>query len=353
MNTLNYIGCKKTLFKTILKICQDNVPDLKKKTFLDIFAGTGTIGYNMMPYVAKIEANDLEYYSFVINSALLQCNFSDKLEKYIADLNGMKGVEGLIYKHFSPNKSCERMFFTNDNAKKADAIRLAIENDYSKKNLSLYEYRFLLASLLVSIDKVANTTSVYGAYLKKFKNSALKPLILLPIHCNRTVCGSTVSNNVYNDYAENVVKSCSPDIIYIDPPYNHRQYSGNYSQLNYIAKYDSSLELTGKTGLLKDKTSSDFCSKSKIKKIFTDFIRNIRASHIILSYNNEGLLSYDNIKNILLTRGDVKLYKLKYNKFKAQKSVKKKFVEEYVWVVKVCSDLKTKNKFVELDADLL
>ena len=343
MQTLNYIGSKKTLFNNILNVCQKNIPSLSTCVFSDLFAGTGTVGFNMKSHCQQIIANDLEYYSYIINYALLKCLYTNQLEILINQCNQLEPInDGLMYKNYSPNDNCERMFFTNDNAQKCDAIRLYIHNLYIDNKITMDEYYFLVASLIVSMDKVANTSSVYGAYLKKYKSSAKKELILKPIHTNQLV--PDINNEVYNENIETFVIGKQFDIVYLDPPYNQRQYSSNYSPLNYIAMYNESIELTGKTGLIKDYNKSTFCSKPNVKKSFQDLINNLNCNYIILSYNNEGLLKVGEIKEILCHKGNVILYKKQYNKFKAQSKVKDKKVEEYIWFVDVN---KKQGKFIE------
>lgn len=354
MQTLNYIGCKHTLLNTIKDICYKEMKpewsksNAKKKKIVDIFAGTGTVGFGFSQVAGTVIANDLEYYSYVINFALLRSSYTPRIEKYIELLNKLDGVKGLIYKHFSPNDESDRMFFTPENAQKADKIRQQIETELKHKKISESEYYFLLASLLVSIDKVANTTSVYGAYLKKFKASAIKPLILKPIHKiiinnkslkqNKVFCGK--AEELFDKHFEEIGEV---DLVYMDPPYNHRQYSGNYSQLNYIACYDPKKGIKGVTGLLKDKNTSAFCSKSKVYNAFEMLFESVykKTKYIALSYNDEGLLSFNELKELLSRYGNVKLYTIKYGKFKAQMSVDKKHVNEYIWII----DCKGKKGF--------
>lgn len=334
MNTLNYIGCKHTLFNTLLSVFKQNIPDMKNLTFLDLFAGTGTVGFNIQEYIKTCDANDLELYSYIINFALLKCNYSEELSELLKKCNELVMKEGLIYNNFSPTETCERMFFTNDNAKKADAIREFIETEYKENRINIYQYNFLLASLLVSIDKVANTSAVYGAYLKAYKASALKPLLLKPIHI-KTDIDINSENMVYNELAETFAEPNSKyyDIIYVDPPYNQRQYSGNYSPLNYIAEYNKDVVLKGKTGLIENYNKSKFSKKTDIKNTFENLISGLNCKHLIISYNSEGLLSMDEFKKILIKKGAIKLYIIKYAKFKAQQNVEEKYVEEYLWVV--------------------
>jgi adenine-specific DNA-methyltransferase len=334
MNTLNYIGCKHTLLNTLLSVFQENISDMKNSSFLDLFAGTGTVGFNVQKYTKSCDANDLELYSYIINFALLKCNYSKELSELIKKCNELDMKEGLIYNNFSPNETCERMFFTNDNAKKADAIREFIETEYKENRINIYQFNFLLASLLVSIDKVANTSSVYGAYLKAYKTSALKSMLLKPIHI-KTDINSENKNTVYNKLAETFSEPDSKyyDIIYIDPPYNQRQYSGNYSPLNYIAEYNKDVVLKGKTGLIENYNKSKFSKKTDIKNTFDTLITGLNCKYLIISYNSEGLLSMSEFKKILVKKGSVKLYIIKYAKFKAQQNVEEKYVEEYLWVV--------------------
>ena len=145
METLNYIGSKKKLFNKILQVCQENIKDLDKQCFADLFSGTGTVVFNMNNYCNKIIANDLEYYSYVINYALLKCNYTNKIQNIIDEMNNLEQFEnGLIFKNFSNNENCERMFFINDNAKKSDAIRLYLNEILEKKIIENDEYYWLL-----------------------------------------------------------------------------------------------------------------------------------------------------------------------------------------------------------------
>jgi adenine-specific DNA-methyltransferase len=344
MNTLNYIGSKHTLCNKILDIFQKNIPDCREKSFLDLFAGTGTIGFHCLPLFRTVSANDWEYYSYVINRALLIVPYTEVIASKIEECNALEEEEGggLIYKELAAphtqdgmNTVC-RMFFTTNNAKKADAIRLYLNREKMDKKIDENEYIFLLASLLTSIDKVANTTSVYGSFLKTFKASALKPLILEPIHTRKQIPNQ--ENRVFNEKAEDVFhtfkeKVIHYDVVYLDPPYNQRQYAANYSPLNFIAEYNPDKVLKGKTGLLEGYNKSDFCSKTKAKTAFQNLFASINATYLFLSYNNEGILDINTLKTILLEKGDVTLYTIPYKKYKSQTEAHDQQVQEYIWFI--------------------
>lgn len=332
MNTLNYIGSKQTLCPILTDIITQELPNLSSLSFLDMFAGTGSVGFRFQVLTHSCSANDLEYYSFVINSALLKCSYSTKLQKIIDNCNILEGIDGLIYTHYSENTNCERMFFISENARKCDAIRTHIEELKSNNTIEQNEYYFLLASLIVSMDKVANTSCVYGAYLKEYKKSSLKPIIVIPIHKKEYI--NSINNIVFNTTAEELSKKdIYYDVIYMDPPYNQRQYSANYCPLNYIAHYDEKIILKGKTGTIDGYNKSSFCSKPKVYDSFKTILENMKCKYIFISYNNEGLLGYDDLVELFSSYGELKLYKIPYKKFKAQKNVSGDTVYEYLWFI--------------------
>ena len=352
MNSLNYIGSKKTLYSTIYNICNENINDLKNKDFADLFSGTGIMSYNNLDNFNSITSNDLEYYSYIILNGLIKCNYSEKLKQIIVELNNINyddidETNGLIYKYYSLHNNCERMFFTNTNAKKCDKCIQYIRQLRDNNLIITNEYNFLLASIITSLDKVANTSSVYGAYLKAFKASALKELEIKPLHIKTNINENV--NRVYNKDINELIKEKEFDIVYLDPPYNQRQYSANYSPLNYIAIYNEEIELKGKAGLIDGYNKSEYCSKIKVKESFKNLFNNIKCNHIFLSYNNEGLLNIEQLKEILLEKGDTKLYKIKYKKFKAQQSVNEANVYEYLFYIN-CNE--KNNIYEEIDYEL-
>lgn len=332
MNTLNYIGSKQTLCPVLTKIISQEIPNLGDLSFLDMFSGTGSVGFRFQDITNNCSANDLEYYSYVINCALIKTPYSIKLQHILDDCNALDGFKGLIYKNYSENDDCERMFFTSQNAQKCDSIRIHIQKLKNYNLIDLSEFNFLLASLLVSIDKVANTSCVYGSYLKEYKKTALKELVVLPIHKKTNI--KTHLNQVFNLPAEELSKLDNYyDVVYMDPPYNQRQYSANYFPLNYIASYDENINLKGKTGIIEGYNKSNFCSKVKVFEAFKTLLDNIKCKYIFISYNNEGLLSCDELKDLFSSYGELKLYKIPYKKFKAQQNVTGDTVFEFLWFI--------------------
>ncbi len=310
---MNYIGSKLKLSswlkEEIKKVAGNNLSD---KVFCDIFAGTGIVGRTFKSEVKKVISNDLEYYSFVLNKNYIE-NHQEIKEKqiYIDELNSLKAVnDGFIYQNYCLGSGSGRNYFSDENGKKIDAIRQKIQSYKNNTNL----YYFLLASLIESADKVANTASVYGAFLKHLKKSAQKELVVESAEFEAT----SNCHDVYNQDSNTLIKEISGDILYLDPPYNQRQYSANYHILNTIAKYKS-FTPKGKTGLPSYNRSS-YSRSGEVLKSFEELIKWADFKYIFLSYNNEGLMSKEEVKTIMKKYGRYDLVTKEYQRFKADKS---------------------------------
>lgn len=354
---MNYIGSKLKLLKFLeSKISQ--VVKEKDYRFSDLFAGTGIVGRYFKEKGHSVTTNDLQYYSYILNKnyignstdlhfvglsqllpELIISEIIERKEIVLDYLQNLKWKKGFIYKNYAVGGTkwteFERLYFSDENAMKCDAIRTQIETWKKKEAITENEYFFLLASLLESIDKVANTASVYGAFLKQLKKSALKPLTLTPAEFFL----NDNEHQVFNMDINELIKTTSHDVVYLDPPYNERQYSANYHLLETIAKYDNPT-IKGKTGLRDYSTQkSKYCTKSEVLKSFRHLIENIDAKYVFLSYNDEGLMSLDEIREIMSIRWEYGVFEKKYPRFKADKTEnrnhKKDFVVEYLHYVKV------------------
>ena len=312
---LGYIGSKqklsKFIFDTVVQTCGNN---LSNKIFCDLFAGTGIVGRTFKPHVNQVISNDVEYYSFVVNRNYIGNTSPFEKEKYLEQLNLLKGTEGFIFQNYSHSGNAGRNYFTAENGKKIDAARLQIEAWEKTKTISGDQYFFLLASLLESADKVANTASVYGAYLKHTKASAAKKLIIKPA----TFQPTTNEHLVFQQDSNILIKEISGDILYLDPPYNARQYGANYHLLNTIAKYDTFVP-KGVTGL-REYYKSHWCKSGEVLQTFEELIESAQFPYIFLSYNNEGLMSQKQVQTLMERYGKYSLKTKEYQRFKADKT---------------------------------
>lgn len=354
---MNYIWSKLSLLK-FLEESIGKVVNEKDYQFSDLFAWTWIVWRYFKQRWHKIIANDLQYYSYVLNRHYIwnhkELEFkwllteiknleatkkSERKNIVCAYLDKIPWKKGFVYKNYclwgTKDSEFQRQYFSDENGQKCDAIRDQIEDRKNNNLINDNEYYFLLTTLIEAIDKVANTASVYGAFLKQLKKTAQKKLNLQPAE----LILNDNEHDIFNEDINKLIKDTKHDVVYLDPPYNHRQYSGNYHVLETIAKNDKP-KIKGKTGMRDcSNQKSLYCSRDKVKKAYKDLISNIKAKYIFLSYNDEWLMSLTDIKEIMSERWEYWFFTMGYNRFKADKSENREFkkdkVIEYLHYVKI------------------
>lgn len=296
---MDYIGSKEKLNEWIFSIMLNGI-DPNDLIFLDACAGSGSVSKYAAKFdFAKIISNDImEFPSHIVRGAisLTQPKYEISLD-LIINMNNLVGVKGFFYNNYSEKSG--RLYFSDENAKKIDACRIFIEENAGHDP---YIKSYLLYCLLEALSAVSNTTGVHAAFLKKLKNRAQKPIKIFPQHCiykkqvvktyTKDILSLLKSKEYRDAYREN--------ITYIDPPYNERQYGPNYHLYETLVKYDNPT-IHGKTGLRdwKNESKSDFCYKKTCLSFIEEIVDNTTAKHTYISYNSDGLLSLDDLGNVL------------------------------------------------------
>ena len=336
---MNYIGSKKSLLPFLEESIAEVIGRNANFTFLDLFAGTGIVGQHFKKLGNTVISNDLQYYSFVLNKNYIENHQILHFDGLKSTITGFINIpidkrvnvvceylatiplkKGFIYKNYAQqgtnNSEFTRQYFSDENAQKIDAIRSKIEDWKQAKLINSNEYFFLLATLIENADKVANTASVYGAFLKKLKKSAQQTLAFNPAQ----FVLNEREHKVYNEDIEALIGKIKGDVLYLDPPYNQRQYASNYHILETISKYDHPT-IKGVTGLRDyNEQKSKFCQKKDVLKSFENIILKANVQYIFVSYNNEGLMSMDEIKTIMSKRGEYGVFTKTHTRFKADKN---------------------------------
>lgn len=305
---MNYIGSKKKLLPFLESVILEVTGSLEDKTFSDLFSGTAIVASHFKGLAKEVYANDFEYYAYVLGKNYLEGKNVDL--ELIDELNAIPDGYGFISENYSLGGS-DRMYFTEENALVIDAVRSHLEGLWENGDISEVNYFFGLCSILESADKVANTASVYGAYLKKFKASAQKDLVIAPA----LPVFPAKPGKMNQAPIQEIVSNIKGDVVYLDPPYNARQYGSNYHMLNTIAHYKEFIP-KGITGL-PEYQRSEFCSKVKVKKAFENLLDKLNFKYIFISYNNEGILPLETLQGMLSELGTYTMFDTEHQRFKA------------------------------------
>ncbi len=219
--------------------------------------------------------------------------------------------EGLIFRNFCPGGPHGRRYFRDDHGRKIDGALHFLREAHQGGLLPPHELHLLLAALIDGADRVANISGTYGAFLKSWQKNTEGELRLVPPE----VIESDKRNEAHQADANRLIRHLKGDVLYIDPPYNRRQYIANYHVLEILAEHHRIADLEvyeaalyGKTGLRPyDDLRSHYCVRPGIRgargdnalTAFTDLVLSSRAQHVVVSYNEEGILSRDEIGAVL------------------------------------------------------
>lgn len=339
---MRFIGCKTLLLDNIKEVIDENVRDAT--LFCDIFSGTSTVARHFKQWY-QVYSNDLLYFSYVLQMATIENNKIPEFKKLskigdpISYLNGLTNTEleklPKEYRFFQNNYAPvgNRMYLTNENALRIDYARNKINEWYDNKLITKNEFYYLVACVVEGIPFVSNISGTYGAYHKTWDKRTSKKFELYKID----VFDNGKKNKCYNKDGVMLLKKIAGDILYIDPPYNERQYLPNYHVLETAAKYDAPA-LKGITGQRDyENSKSDFCIKTKVVNSFDELIKNAKFKHIIMSYSSDGLMKIDDIEKILKKYGimkSYKLYEIPYRRYKSREQSKKESLKELLFYIK-------------------
>ena len=345
-----YIGNKRALLPFLHGVFSQLAPEPSGATFLDPFAGSGAVSRLARMMGFTVAANDLEHYSFVINSCHLGESRSDLdvlfreqggLESVLAELNNLpppREAAAYISRHYAPRRTeeadwrTERLFYTQENARVIDAVRERIEGLYPgtpQEETRFREKMTLLAPLLYEAATHTNTSGVFKACHRGFGGHSRDAL-------KRIMAGIVIRPPVLVDAPTRSAVACmdageflsgrSADICYLDPPYAVHQYGSNYFMLNSIALWDKPpvSEERGPDGRLRSKagiradwtmTRSDFCYPSTALSEMKRIVQAADCRWLVVSYSDEGLIGLEELCELLASTGSLSLRSTGYVKY--------------------------------------
>lgn len=349
---ITYLGNKRRLLDNIANEVENILPEIgeDKVKICDLFSGSGIVARRLKQYASRLYVNDLEEYCYVINDCYLT-NKEDFNEEFYDEckqkIDSHPAVSGVIATYYTPDddndiKEGERAFYTHENGIKIDTIRTAID-EYVPESYK----KFFLAPLLYEASVHANTSGVFKGFYKsktknvgKFGGEAGNSL--------ERICGKIeLKKPVFSDYncqttlfkedANVLVKHLlGIDITYIDPPYNQHPYGSNYFMLNTILENKLGHNVSEVAGIPDDWNKSLYNKKNEALKTFEELVSDIDSKYLIISYNNEGFISLDEMQAMLSKYGDLTTKEIDYVAFRGSRNLKNRntHTTEYIFALR-------------------
>ncbi len=352
---ITYIGNKRQLLneieEEIILVCKEL--NKEKIVSVDLFSGSGVVARLLKGYSSKLIANDLEAYSKILNECFLsnKIEFDDeKFDTYLLKIDEKvkeKPISGIIRNNYSPKDDknildSDRVFYTNENATLIDSYRKYID-DIVPENYKKY----FLASLLIEASVHVNTCGVFKGFYKDKETkighfggngeNALKRIkgkikIQKPVLSNYS-CDCFVYQKDANELSKELKEI---DLVYLDPPYNQHPYGSNYFMLNIILKNSIDVETSKVSGIPNDWNRSIYNKQKKALDGLKDIIQNLDSKYFLISYNNEGFITFSEMLNMLKKFGSVRTKQIQYNTFRGSRNLSNRnvYTDEYLFLLK-------------------
>ena len=354
---ITYLGNKRTLLSHIKGVIDEIKPELNKEDkdiiAVDLFAGSGVVGRMLKECGFQVISNDLEGYSHVINSCYLsnksefnEIVYNGYYEKLKEILENKKYVNGIISENYAPKndddiQEGERAFYTSENAKIIDTIRAfidTIEEPYKK---------YFMAVLLYEASVHTNTSGVFKGFYKSAKTGIGKfggdgenalSRIKGKIEIEKPILSDKENKyTVYQKDANVLVKELKDlDIVYMDPPYNQHPYASNYFMLNVILNNKIEGKMSKVSGIPDNWNRSAYNKRQEVKEAIDNLVKDVDCKYLVVSYNSEGFVSLDDMKEILGKYGEITVKEIQYNAFRGSRNLKGRdiYVDEYLFILK-------------------
>lgn len=352
---ITYIGNKRKIIGEIEKEIEliSEKSGKEKLVCTDLFSGSGIVARMLKRHSSKLIVNDLENYSSVINSCYL-INKKDfpkdefeYLRKKIEDSCRLEKLPGIISMNYAPQdddniKKGERVFYTHQNAVLIDTYRTLIDKFVPDENLR----KFFLAPLITEASVHVNTSGVFKGFYKD-KNTGIGCYGAAGKNALTRIFGrielkEPVFSNFESDleiYQKDTVLLSKElkdlDIAYLDPPYNQHPYGSNYFMLNLILKNKLDVEISKISGITQGWNRSVFNKPYSALKSMEEIVSSLDSKFIVISYNSEGFISFDEMSEMLKKYGKLKTVEIAYNTFRGSRNLRNRdiHVSEYLFIL--------------------
>jgi len=348
------IGNKRSLLQFIARGIEKIKRHVNKSklALFDVFSGSGVVARSFKRHADLLVANDLEHYSRVINECYLSNR--DELDmrylrmvydELIAGTNDTPLRSGILTELYAPRddrsiQAEERVFYTHRNAMYIDTVRGLIEGIDKK-----YQPYFL-APLLAEASVHSNTAGLFKGFYKNKETGIgqfggagedalvrIKGDITLPFPVFSNFCCDFV---VLQGDANVIIKEAPEvDAAYMDPPYNQHPYGSNYFMLNLIVENKYPKNASAVSGIPDNWNRSAYNKKQSAYTALADLTAHIKAKYVLISFNSEGFISQEEMRELLEKIGKVEVLETEYPAFRGSRNLANRntHVREYLYVV--------------------
>lgn len=329
LESRRYIGCKTKLVDWIFGLIDEHTHEIH--SFCDIFAGTGVVAHRALQRYERVVVNDFLHSNNVMYRAFFAPDDWNE-EKVQTIINMFNSVETNRIRENYFSKNFSGKYFYHDTAKKVGYIRERLKNMHGE--LTDKEYAVLMASLIYSIDRHANTMGHFDAYHKKAP--VAHQFVMRMIEAE-----SFGGVEIHQEDANRLARNINVDLTYLDPPYNSRQYSRFYHVYENLVQWKKP-QLYGTALKPKEENMSEYCRNAAFSA-FTDLVSHIKSRYLVVSYNNtyhskstssENKIKLEQLEDVLSKCGRTQVFN---HEFKAFNSGKTEFDDhrEYLFITEV------------------
>ncbi len=290
---IKYIGSKRRLVPVLGELAAS----CGSRRALDLFTGTTRVAQELKRRGMRVTAVDSARYADVFARCYVETDAGTvdaaELEAALRDLAARPDVHGYVTETFC----VQSRFFQPFNGRRIDAIRDAIEADYSASPL----YPILLTSLIEAADRVDSTTGVQMAYVKKWAARSFRPLEL---RAPELLAGP--GRAVRGDACEVAAQLGPFDFAYLDPPYNQHRYFTNYHIWETLVAWDAPVfygVACKRVDARDPETKSPFNERRRMAEALAGVIRDVNAEMIAVSYNDESWVPIEELEAMVEARG--------------------------------------------------
>ena len=336
---ITYIGNKRALLGQIGQVVEGVKGRLGKERLrvFDVFSGTGIVSRYLKAHASTLISNDIEDYAAVVGRCYLRNRSTVDLRAVSEIVDEMnRRVEndslprGFIEELYAPRDEGritreDRVFYTQDNARRLDGYRQMI--DTAPEDVR----ELLLGPLLSKASVHSNTAGVFKGFYKnretkvgQFGGTGADALVrikgkivLEPPVLSRFECDYEVLQEDANSAARRVGDL---DLAYLDPPYNQHPYGSNYFMLNLLVRYERPESISHVSGIPEGWRRSGYNVRARSLPLMRDLLHALDARFLLVSFNNEGFIATEEMLDLLGEIGSVEVMETPYNAFRGSRN---------------------------------